>query len=87
MLLRFGVESLVLVVGHADVGTVANEAHGMSDEMALRVGWQPELVVHELLIEGKVTAFANAEKAETQVEIVVEARNHAADLTIFFVDP
>lgn len=37
-LLSFGVETLVVLVGEGDVYAVADEAHGVGDEVGLSVG-------------------------------------------------
>ncbi len=80
-------EALVVLIRQADVGPIANDAHGVRDQMGLPVDWQPELVVHELLVEGKVAALADREESEAHMEVIVEARNHAADFAILFIDP
>src|SRR5580698_6557218 len=78
---------LIIAVAHGNIGAIADESDGVSDEVRLSRGRQPELVVNQFLVEGEVAALADREESEAEVKVVVEARNHSADFAILLVDP
>src|SRR5580698_2901355 len=59
LLRGIGVELLVVIVSNRDVATPADDANGMSNDMSLCIGGQPELVIDELLIEREGAAFSH----------------------------
>ena len=80
-------EDLILVVGYADVRAIANNSDGVGDQVSLAARGQPELVIDEFLVEGEAASLADREESETEMEIIVKARDQAPDLAVLLVDP
>lgn len=87
LLLSFGVEDLVLIISHADVGAVSDHSDGVCHDVSLAARWQPQLVIDQLLVEDEIASFADGEESEAKMKVVIEPGDEAANLAVPLIDP